>query len=237
MTIIAPRTRFAPARAFRAALLVLATGAGGAARAAELAGRVQLLADGKPVASAEVREAVVSFEPRTPVPVPPAPQPPEIVMREKEFVPHILAVTRGSTVRFPNADPILHNVFSVSPENPFDLGLYGNGPGKTCTFGTAGLVRVYCNVHHSMVAYVLVLDTPFFVSPAPDGAFRLTGLPEGEGTLRVWHERCDPWSVEVRIPAAAPIDVRIEITHRRLPPHLDKFGKPYRESRGDRNYR
>jgi plastocyanin len=218
-------------------LLLLASVAAGRAGAADLAGRVQLLADGKPVSSGEVREAVVSYEPRPSVPVQPTPQPLEIVMREKEFLPHVLAVTRGSTVRFPNADPILHNVFSVSPENPFDLGLYGNGPGKTCTFAAAGLVRVYCNVHHSMVAYVLVLDTPFFASPAPDGTFRLTGLPEGEGTLRVWQERCDPWSVEVRVPAAGLVDVRIEITHRRLPPHLDKFGKPYRETRSDRSYR
>lgn len=69
-------------------------------------------------------------------------------------------VPAGSTVRFPNQDSILHNVFSVSRANRFDLGLYRRGEGKSATFRQPGVVRVFCNVHHSMVAYVVVVETP-----------------------------------------------------------------------------
>jgi plastocyanin len=208
-----------------------------AAPAAELAGTVQLLSDGQAVSTGEVREAVVFWEPARAVVVQPASRPVDMVMQQKAFVPHVAAVTRGSTVRFPNADPILHNVFSVSPENPFDLGLYGSGPGKTVTFETPGLVRVYCNVHHAMVAYVLVLDTPFFVSPESDGGFALASLPTGEGRLHVWHERTEPWNRRMTLPTDEPVVVRLEITQRRVAPHFDKSGKPYRETRGDKSYR
>ncbi len=113
-----------------------------------------------------MRQAVVYYEPvvarsRS---APPA-EPFVMATRQKEFVPRMLAVPRGSRVRFPNEDPILHNVFSVSPDNGFDLGLYRKGPGKERTFDKPGLVRVFCNVHHGMVAYLLVLDTPFYASP------------------------------------------------------------------------
>lgn len=208
------------------------------APAADVAGRLELVQSGSPAPAGEARNAVVSFRPKQPVAVRPAPAPLEIVMTKKEFVPHVLAVTRGSTVRFPNADPILHNVFSVSPENPFDLGLYGEGEGKACTFPNPGLVRVYCNVHHAMVAYVLVLDTPFFVSPDPSGAFTLAGLPEGEGTLEIWHERTTPWSRTIQLPLAAPLEpIQLEVVGRRVPPHANKFGKPYREGTSERTYR
>jgi hypothetical protein len=100
-----------------------------------------------------------------------------------------------------------------------------------------GVVRVFCNVHHSMVAYVVVLATRFFAVPDARGAFALAGLPAGDGTLTVWHERAEPSAVEVRVPAAAPLRVQLATTKPRVPPHLNTFGRSYRRAGRDRYQR
>jgi hypothetical protein len=204
-------------------------------KAEELRGRIELLAKGGkgPAKGSDVRQAVVYFEPARSAPPPRVSEktlekPSQMVTRGKELVPRVLAVPRGSRVRFPNDDPILHNVFSVSSGNAFDLGLYKKGPGKEKTFETAGLVRVYCNVHPSMVAYILVVDTPYIAAPDEDGTFVLTGLPRGGGKLTVWHEQTEPWTVSVQLPAGpAPITAKLEVTRPQVPSHLDKNGKSY----------
>ncbi|MGH9363349.1 MAG: cupredoxin domain-containing protein, partial [Thermoanaerobaculia bacterium] len=124
-------------------------------------------------------------------------------------------------------DPILHNVFSVSPDHAFDLGLYQKGPGKERRFDRPGVVRVFCNVHHAMVGYVVVLDTPFRVHPDALGNFTLAGLPAGPGKLTVWHEQIEPWTIDVTVPHRGMIAARLEVTRPRLPAHLNKLGKPY----------
>jgi plastocyanin len=221
-----------------AALLLLLAALATPGGAEELRGRIELLAKGGkgPAKGSDVRQAVVSFEPAASAASPAAPgtarlreAPFEMMTREKEFVPRVLAVPKGSRVRFPNADPILHNVFSVSAGNAFDLGLYKQGPGKEKTFQSPGLVRVYCNVHSSMAAYIVVLDTPYFAAPAEDGSFVLSGLPRGTGKLTVWHEQTEPWTVTVQLPGMgpAPLTARIEVTRPQVPAHLDKNGKSY----------
>ena len=215
--------------------------------AEELRGRVELVGKGGkgPPRGSDVRQAIVYFEPAptsatsaisatSATSALRAGKPFEMVTRGKELVPRVLAVPRGSQVRFPNDDPILHNVFSVSSGNGFDLGLYKKGPGKEKVFESPGLVRVYCNVHPSMVAYILVVDTPYFAAPAEDGTFVLSGLPKGGGKLTVWHEQTEPWTVSVQLPAGpAPITAKIEVTHPQVPSHLDKNGKSYFSSGRD----
>lgn len=204
---------------------------------ADLSGRVELYAKGKkkPLNSTEVASAVVYFEPQRSASLTPPAAPVEMATRDKEFVPQVLVITRGTTVRFPNSDPILHNVFSVSPGNKFDLGLYQQGPGKTYTFTQPGLVRVFCNVHYSMIGHILVLDTPHFTQPDGSGAFRLRNLPAGPGTLRVWFDRAQPESVELQLPHPESLTVQLEVSRQRVPAHLNKVGKPY--SRGGERYR
>ena len=208
--------------------------------AEELAGHLVLLAkDGKgPARGADPGLAVVYFEPEGAARAPHAAKEPEapyqLLTKHKEFVPHVLAVPVGSRVQFPNQDPILHNVFSVSPGNAFDLGIYRAGPPKEKRFDKPGVVRVYCNVHQAMVGYILVLDTSFFASPGADGAFRLTGLPRGPGKLTVWHEQADPWTEEVTLPlpaGAPPVQARLVVVRPKLLPHLNKSGESY--TRGD----
>jgi plastocyanin len=177
---------------------------------------------------------VLTFEPATPQPVKPPETPFRMVTRHKEFEPRVLVVPRGSRVQFPNEDPILHNVFSVSTPNQFDFGFFKGTPGKEKRFDHAGLVRVYCNVHHDMVAYILVVDTPYYVSPDANGEFALHGLPRGPGKLTVWHEQADPRTVDVELPQKGPLTVGLEIVRPLIPLHLDKSGQSYFRARGDR---
>lgn len=206
--------------------------------AEEIRGRVQLLAKGGkgPARGSDVRQAVVYFEPAGAPPSRLPDTPFEMVTKGKAFTPRVLVVPKGSRVRFPNQDPILHNVFSVSSPNQFDMGLYKKGPGKEKRFEEPGLVRVFCNVHHDMVAYVLVLDTAYYVSPNAQGEFVLTGLPRGPGKLTVWHEQSDPWTVDVDLPAkvAGPVMARVEIVRPLIPAHLNKLGQSYFRSQRDR---
>ena len=101
----------------------------------------------------------------------------------------MLVVPVGSTVSFPNHDPFNHNVFSLSEENPFDLGLYGRDEVRSVRFARPGLVRVYCNVHAQMSALVVVRDNPWYAQPASDGSFTLGPVPPGSYALHAWHER------------------------------------------------
>ena len=197
-----------------------------------LSGQLRLVEDGK--ARTEYEGVVIYFTPESPMPVEPLEEPAEITTVRKQFLPRVVAVTPGSKVRFPNQDPILHNVFSVSGRNRFDLGFYkSDDEGKDAVFNYPGVVRVFCNVHHEMVAYVVVVETPFITSPEADGRFELTDLPAGPGTLTIWHERAEPMDVPVTLPLARPLELDVELTRPRVPKHTNKFGKPYsRRKRG-----
>lgn len=198
--------------------------------AAGLEGRVSLVVDGKPLRAEEAAEAVVYFRPATVGPL--TPPDTEYVMStlRKQFEPHILPIVVGSVVRFPNQDAILHNAFSTSKDNAFDVGLYSEGEGKQVTFSQPGYVRVYCNVHHSMVGHILVLDTPYFTRPGKDGRFALTDLPGGRGDLVVWHDRAKPWHIKAVPGETAAADIVLDLNLRRIPQHMNKFGKPYGRS-------
>jgi plastocyanin len=200
----------------------------GAVSAADIAGVVSLTSQGRPLRAEEAREAVVYFRPAQPVPVQPAEKPAEMGMLRKQFQPRALPVTVGSTVRFPNFDPILHNVFSPAGANRFDLGLYGEGEGAAHAFSQVGLVRVYCNVHQDMVGHILVLDTPYFSRPDGQGRFRLhIEGDEVEGELFVWHERAALWRQRLTGDSDEAIAAVLELNRPRVPAHNNKFGRPY----------
>jgi plastocyanin len=201
--------------------------------AAELEGRVTLVQKGKPLSG--LQTVLVYYEPEAETPVSVPDEPFEVVTVRKQFNPRSLIVPVGSRVRFPNQDNILHNAFSLSGKNRFDLGLYRRGDGKETTFDEPGVVRVFCNVHHSMVAYVLVVETPFYTTAAADGSFRFEGLPDGPGRLTVWHERSEPWTRKIAA-GENGIDIRVEVSKPRVPRHKNKFGKPYTRRRSGRDY-
>jgi plastocyanin len=227
-----------PLLCLSAALVLLYAGIGEAQDTAAITGQVELYTQGKKkkLSSREVADAVVYFEPRRPVTVKPLAESAIMVTRNKAFEPGVLAIPRGSAVKFPNQDPILHNVFSVTTGNRFDLGFYQKGPGKEYIFEKSGLVRVFCNVHYQMIGHILVLDTPYFASPDATGRFRLSGLPRGPGKLTVWHERAAAVTVEITVPHSGAIPVALEIARPRLVPHTNKLGKPYQRRGGGNRY-
>ena len=123
----------------------------------------------------------------------------ELHQEHETFLPHVLAITRGSTVDFPNDDPIFHNVFSLSSAATFDLRRYPRGQSRSQTFPKAGIVKVYCNIHSHMSATILVMDNPYFTIPNLDGTFELRNVPPGQYTLVGWHERVGERRVAVRV--------------------------------------
>ena len=166
--------------------------------------------DGRPAA-----HAVVYLEPHgaAPAPAPPAAGPPaRVVMDQKDlaFVPDFLPVARGTVIEFTNSDDVQHNVFSPSAiAGRFNLGTYGPGEKRTITLDQPGDVQVLCNIHMEMEAHILVLDGPYFSTVAPDGLYRIPGVPAGTYTLKVWRERWLPFTQTVDLPATGSLTVNI----------------------------
>lgn len=159
----------------------------------------------RPKAQPEVRNVVVYFADAPKAATATART--SIVQRDEQFIPHVVAVTVGSSVEFPNEDSIFHNVFSLSRPATFDLGRYPSGASRARTFQKAGVVKVYCQIHSHMSAVVRVFDHGWFTIPEGDGTFSIDGVPPGTYTLVAWHERIGERRDRVTIRAGATTDV------------------------------
>lgn len=104
------------------------------------------------------------------------------------FVPHILAIVAGTTVDFPNNDLTYHNVFSLSKTKSFNLGRYAAGKSKSVRFDRPGIVRVFCDIHSHMSAFILVFAHRYFVVTDDEGRYRLDNVPPGTYTVVAWNE-------------------------------------------------
>jgi plastocyanin len=112
-----------------------------------------------------------------------------VEQRNREFLPHVTAVPVGSTVSFPNYDPTFHNVFSSSESKPFDLGLYKGGQARDVTFDKEGVVRIGCNLHANMSAFIVVVAAPHYAITDENGNFKFGSLAPGKYTLRAWSDK------------------------------------------------
>lgn len=173
----------------------------------------------------EMAHAVVYFEPDAVPDFTPTEEVVVMTTQRREFVPRVLTVVTGTEVRFPNEDPILHNVFSTSAGNRFDLGVYGESPGKSHRFDTPGLVRIFCNVHSRMSAHIVVVNSPYFITPDSDGSFTLDDVPPGAGRLTFWHERAEPQRVHIELESGEQYTHKVELplTVRQAAPQRERF--------------
>ena len=113
----------------------------------------------------------------------------KMVQKDKTFTPHVLPIRVGTSVDFPNFDPIFHNAFSNYNGQLFDIGLYPPGTSRPVRFARPGVVRVFCNIHANMSAVIVVLNTPYFQTTAKNGNFQLQDVPPGEYSIKFFHER------------------------------------------------
>lgn len=167
----------------------------------------------------------------------PKPETTQMITRAKTLIPHVVAVPVGSTVQFPNEDPIIHNLFSVSPSNPFDLGFYKRNSGKSHRFDKPGIVNVYCNVHPNMSAVVHVMPTPHYVFADAQGGFRIDGVDPGRYRLLAWNELTGTQTSSIEVTAGGEVRGTVNLTldarSYRATQHLNKNNQPYSRSTKD----
>ena len=152
---------------------------------------------GKPVKDAVLYATILDSE------APPSRAPLDAIMdqRDKEFVPYVLPIRTGTTVYFPNHDNLRHQVYSISPAKKFELPLYKRMPPAPILFDRPGVVVLGCNIHDWMIAYIYVMETPYFAKTSGDGKAELRDLPPGAYDVRLWHPlmKGDPESTAKRI--------------------------------------
>jgi len=173
----------------------------------------------------------------------PTPRHVEMLQKDKQFLPHVVAISVGSVVDFPNLDPIFHNAFSNFSGQPFDVGLYAPKTSRSVTFRHPGLVRVFCNIHSTMSAVIAVLNTPWFTVTQATGKYSIANVPAGDYQLHLFHERALPENLKflerrITVPAggiAMPL-ISISETGFIPAPHMNKFGKEYPASVSEGTY-
>ena len=182
-----------------AALAALALGLGGAAdAAAPTVVRGTVIVKGVKTNA----DVVVTLEAPGLALSPPA-QPVKIDQKGFRFIPHVTVVQTGSTIRFLNNDNEPHNVYS--PEGRYNLGTWPTGDTRDYTFKKPGIYTQLCNVHPDMLAYVVVVDTPYFAVTDATGAFVIRDVPPGKYRLVAWHEKKDGLEQDVVVAAGAPL--------------------------------
>ena len=157
-----------------------------------------------------------------------------MLQKDKTFSPHILAVQAGSLVEFPNADPIFHNAFSSYNGQVFDIGLYPPGTTRSVRFARPGVVRVFCNIHSSMSALIVVIASPYFATTKADGTFNIADVPAGQYNLGVFHERASETAfaglsrkITVGPDGASLPNIVISEAGYLSIPHKNKYGHDY----------
>ncbi|HEY9268806.1 MAG TPA: methylamine utilization protein [Methylotenera sp.] len=110
-----------------------------------------------------------------------------VEQKNKQFIPLVTVVQTGSNINFPNRDLVRHHVYSFSPAKTFELKLYSGIPANPVLFDKAGTVVLGCNIHDNMLAYIHIVDTPYFAKTDDNGKVKLNDLPNGQYHLKVWY--------------------------------------------------
>ncbi len=158
----------------------------------------------------------------------------QMLQKNKTFTPHVLAISVGTTVDFPNFDPIFHNAFSNYNGQIFDIGLYPPGTTRSLAFRREGVVRVFCNIHPTMSAVIVVLKSRYFATTGKTGAFEMSDVSPGTYQLHVFHERAAEKTLAaltrtIEVGPAGFESPVIEVSENGYLelPHKNKYGKDY----------
>lgn len=168
------------------------------------------------------------------------PQHAQLIQKDKTFRPHTLVIPAGSTVDFPNSDPIFHNAFSTFDGQIFDVGLYPPGTSQSVRFRRPGIVRVFCNIHPTMSAIIVVVDTPYFTKADNNGQYQVRNVPAGSYELHVFDERATsgpdshvPLTVLEEQASTTVPPIRLSEAGYVHLPHKNKYGLDYPPSSTD----
>ena len=139
---------------------------------------------------------------------------PAMSQKGRVFIPHVLPVAVGTAVEFRNSDPFKHNVFSPDGER-YNLGTWEQGRSRTYTFKRPGVYRQLCNIHPEMLAYIVVLETPYFGLTDKEGDFEIASVPSGKYLLRIWGEKLTKEQLartfNVVVEEGAPVSIEIDL--------------------------
>ena len=127
--------------------------------------------------------------------------------RNEAFVPYVLPILAGTTVDFPNSDRTYHNVFSFSKTKRFDLGRYARGGSKSVRFDRPGVVRVFCDIHSHMSAFILVFAHRYFALTDAEGRYRIEDLPPGQYTVVAWNDGQPRQTRSVKVPEGGAVEL------------------------------
>src|SRR5450631_2087809 len=136
-----------------------------------------------------------------------------IEQRDRRFAPDLVVIPAGSSVSFPNFDPIFHNVFSLSKAKSFDLGNYPNGQSRTVTFPAPGLVAVYCHLHSNMSATIVVAPNHWATKADGKGGFTLADVPAGTYTVVAWHKTAGTFRKTIVIGEKNDVDLSFTLPY------------------------
>lgn len=158
----------------------------------------------------------------------------QMLQKDKKFIPHVLAISTGTTVDFPNLDPIFHNAFSNFDGQLFDVALYPPGSSRSVLFDRPGIVRVFCNIHPSMSAIIAVVNSNYVMTTERDGSFRFANVDPGDYKIRFFHERATPETLArltrtISVPQQGADLPPVSISEAGYLPvaHKNKYGRDY----------
>lgn len=202
---------------------------------ATISGMITVSAKGK---ASTYNEAIVALEPVNSAQAADQAAATHVIdMKDKRFSPKLHCIRVGDTVKFRNYDPFLHNVFSLSGDNKFDLGTYGKGTEPEHRFEHPGIVKTYCNIHPDMVCFIYCSAGSWNTVTGNDGRYELGNVPPGDYKLTAWSARGQREEMlSIQPGEHRALNIEIDASTYKAKPHLNKLGEKYKAKTLDESY-